>query len=91
MSVEYPNAMMFKEYFTNIPVIYLENRKDPHWQKGVEMSDWWLRLQGEQSVQQSDIDAFLERHGAEVSRRSMWMALGLEFRRWARERGFYAS
>jgi len=79
-----------REYYANISVYYPENRDDPHWRKGAEMCEWWLRLQAEQGLQQSDIDAFLEKHHAEVSSRSMWPALALYFRSWASERGFYA-
>lgn len=84
------DAQLFREYFTNIPSAFPENRDDPHWQKGAEMSAWWLRLQGEPSLQQSEVDAFLERHRSETSSHSMWLALEFEFRRWARQKGFYA-
>ena len=83
-------AEQFREYFTNIPKLYPENRDDPHWRKGVEMSECWFRLQVEPHLKQDDIDTFLERHAADFRRRSMWMALGFEFRCWARQKGFYA-
>ena len=90
MSHEFFNPQKMREYYTNIPATYPANRDDPHWRKGAEMCVWRHRLQSEQSLQQADIDAFLESYRAEVSRHSVWLALGLEFRRWARERGFYA-
>jgi hypothetical protein len=84
-------AQELKQYFTNIPIAYPEdNRDDSHWHKGVEMCDWWLRLQSKQSLQQDDIDAFLARHRADASHRSVWMAIGFEFRKWALEKGFHA-
>ena len=77
-------------YYRNIPVAYPKNSADPHWRKGAEMCEWWIRLQGEPNLQQADIDAFLKSYATETSRHSVWTSLGYEFRRWAEEKGFYA-
>ena len=76
-----PNGPLeLRTYFASVdPLHNTEKRYDPHWQHGVDMCDWWLRLQSKSDLCQDDIDAFLKRHRAEKDHGSGWLDLGLQF------------
>ncbi len=65
-----------------------EHSQDPHWANGVTMCDWWLRLRAETSVTQAEIDSFIKRLAEEKDSGTGWIDLGLQFKHWARGRGF---
>ena len=58
--------------------------------EGAELCRRWLDLQGRSAVSQGDIDAFLARLERAREPGSGWMDLGMQFRHWARTRGFEA-
>jgi hypothetical protein len=60
---------------------------DPQWRNGAEMCRQWLRLMSGAPTQQ-DVDEFVRRLDAEQSPGSGWLDLGMQFRAWARARGF---
>jgi hypothetical protein len=61
----------------------------PHWQNGAEMCRRWLGLLAG-NPSQADIDAFVARLEVEPNCGSGWLDLGMQFRHWARSRGFRA-
>ena len=76
-----PNELL--AYFEDV------NREYPgqHWQDGAEMCRQWLQLITSSSTQ-IDIDQFTKRLDSEKNPGSGWVDLGLQFRHWARSRGF---
>ena len=62
---------------------------DPHWRSGAEMCQQWLRLMSG-PLTQEDVDKFVRRLAAEKNPGSGWLDLGMQFRAWARDRGFKA-
>ena len=62
---------------------------DPHWRRGAEMCREWLRLMSG-PVAQQDVDDFVRRLTSEPSPGSGWVDLDMQFRAWARDRGFQA-
>ena len=60
---------------------------DAHWRKGAEMCRRWLHLTC-RSASQQDVDEFVRDLSAERSPGSGWLDLGMQFRAWARDRGF---
>jgi hypothetical protein len=74
-----------RSYFASVSAEYPE---DAHWRNGVEMCDWWLRLCNSSSVGQADIDMFIKRLSEEKDAGSGWLDLGMQFRHWAKLRGF---
>ena len=60
---------------------------DPHWRKGAEMCQRWFHLSSG-PVSQQDVDEFVRELSAEPSPGSGWLDLGMQFRAWARDRGF---
>ena len=68
------------------------NREYPgeHWRNGAEMCRRWLLLADVPGVSQVDIDAFVARLRSEPNPGSGWTDLGMQFKYWARTRGFAA-
>ena len=60
-----------------------------HWRNGAAMCRRWQELLSGQPAQ-ADIDAFVARLEAEPNYGSGWLDLGMQFRHWARQRGFRA-
>lgn len=60
-----------------------------HWHNGVEMCRRWLQLIATGATQ-IDVDEFVARLQSEKDHGSGWVDLGLQFRHWARSRGFTA-
>lgn len=75
-------------------LVYFERLRrgssDPRGARGAEMCRRWMTLQERGEVSQNDIDAFLAGLEAEPEPGSGWMDLGMQFRHWARTRGFQA-
>jgi hypothetical protein len=76
-----------RRYFVSVGA---EHPEDAHWSNGVMMCDWWLRLMPAASVSQAEIDSFSTRLAQEKDFGSGWIDLGMQFRHWARDRGFIA-
>jgi hypothetical protein len=70
-------------YFEGVDREYPE----AHWRRGAEMCRQWLRLTSG-PVTQRDIDEFVGKLDGEQSPGSGWLDLGMQFRSWARDRGF---
>ena len=64
-----------------------QTESDPYWRKGVEMCQRWLKLAAG-PVSQGAVDEFLDELKAERNPGSGWLDLGMQFRAWARDRGF---
>lgn len=62
---------------------------DPHWRNGVETCTRWLALT-DGLVTQTEIDQLIARLDAEPDPGTGWVDLDLQFRAWARDRGFTA-
>lgn len=60
---------------------------DPHWRNGAEMCRQWLCLTSG-PLTQEDVDEFVRKLVAEQNPGSGWLDLGMQFRAWARDRGF---
>ncbi len=76
----------FRQYFSRVNAQY----PGQHWENGVMMSDWWLRLEAAESVTQAEIDSFIQRLQAEPDPGSGWLDLYHQFKHWANQRGFKA-
>jgi len=74
-----------RSYFAGVSAM---NPGQPQWTNGVMMCDWWLRLCTAASVTQIDIDLFIRRLDEEKHKGSGWIDLDLQFKHWARGRGF---
>ena len=74
-----------RSYFAGVSA---RNPDQPHWTNGVMMCDWWLRLCAAASVTQTEIDSFIRRLDDEKDNGTGWLDLGLQFKHWARGRGF---
>jgi hypothetical protein len=70
-------------YFERVDSAY----PDPHWRRGAEMCREWIRLTSG-PVTQQDVDEFVRLLNSEASPGSGWLDLGMQFRGWARDRGF---
>jgi hypothetical protein len=68
------------------------NREDPdeHWQNGADMCRRWLALADATAVSQAEIDDFVAQLKAEPKPGTDWIDLGMQFKHWARSRGFTA-
>lgn len=68
------------------------NWQDPgdHWRDGAEMCRRWLCLLSAEDVSQRDVDTFIARLRMEPNRGTGWIELDIQFRHWARSRGFAA-
>ena len=73
------------EYFESV------NREYPsrHWRDGAEMCRRWRGLISSGATQ-ADVDEFVARLESEKDCGAGWLDLGLQFRHWARSRGFIA-
>jgi hypothetical protein len=60
-----------------------------HWRNGAEMCRRWQALLTGHPTQ-ADIEDFVTRLEAEPNYGSGWLDLGMQFRHWARSRGFRA-
>jgi hypothetical protein len=73
-------------YFEGVDHAY----PDPHWKNGAIMCRRWIQLAESQAIHQEQIDSFVRRLGEEEHSGAGWLDLGLQFRHWARLRGFKA-
>ena len=60
---------------------------DAHWERGAEMCRRWLHFISASATQQG-VDEFVRALSAGQSPGSGWLDLGMQFRAWARDRGF---
>jgi hypothetical protein len=86
--IKLPNgAMELLRYFEAVGKAY---PSDDHWRNGAEMCRKWHLLLTADHQTQAEVDALLKRLESEPEPGSGWYDLNLQFRHWARSRGFVA-
>lgn len=86
MPLELPKGPeQLREYFASVSAAHPE---DVHWRNGVEMAERWFAYCRRDDVSQAEIDQFIHRMQQEPNHGSGWFDLLLQFKWWARQKGF---